>query len=50
MPRRNTLYIALEGEGSIDGEPFQAGRGVGNASGLGAIEISSPEAAVLIAS
>jgi len=47
-PARNTLYIALEGHGSIAGEPFQAGETWEVAAGSGQFEIASESAAFLI--
>jgi mannose-6-phosphate isomerase len=47
-PSRNTLYIALEGNGSLAGEPFRAGEAWEMAAGCGAIEIVSESAAFLV--
>jgi len=47
-PARNTLYIALEGHGSIAGEQFQAGETWEVAAGSGQFEIASESAAFLI--
>jgi mannose-6-phosphate isomerase len=47
-PLRNTLYIALEGNGSIGGEPFQAGETWEIAADSGPFEIVSESAAFLV--
>jgi mannose-6-phosphate isomerase len=47
---RNTLYIALEGTGSIAGEPFQAGEAWESAAGSKPFEIRSRSATFLITS
>jgi mannose-6-phosphate isomerase len=50
LAERNTLYIALEGTGSIGGEPFQAGEAWEAAAGSPAFEIRSDAAALLVTS
>jgi mannose-6-phosphate isomerase len=45
---KNTLYIALEGEGEIAGEPFRAGEGFEVAAGSAPFRIASSGAAFLI--
>ena len=47
-PDRNTLYVALEGDGSLAGEPFQAGEAWEAAAGSGPFEIVSEAAAFLV--
>jgi mannose-6-phosphate isomerase len=47
-PARNTLYIALEGNGSIAGAPFQAGEAWEAAAGSSPFEIVSESAAFLV--
>lgn len=47
-PERHTLFIALEGSGSIHGEPFQAGEAFEIAAGSGPVEIESDAAAFLV--
>jgi mannose-6-phosphate isomerase len=47
-PARNTLYIALEGTGSLAGEPFQAGEAWESAAGSAPFEIVSESAAFLV--
>jgi mannose-6-phosphate isomerase len=47
-PDRNTLYIALEGAGSLAGEPFQAGEVWETAAGSGPFEIVSGSAVFLV--
>jgi mannose-6-phosphate isomerase len=47
-PDRNTLYIALEGQGSIGGEPFQAGEAWEIPAGTPPFEITSAHAIFLI--
>jgi mannose-6-phosphate isomerase len=47
-PSRNTLYIALEGNGSLAGEPFQAGEAWEIAAGSKPFEIVSESAAFLV--
>jgi len=47
-PSRDTLYIALEGNGSIAGEPFQAGEAFEASAGCGPFEILSESAAFLV--
>jgi mannose-6-phosphate isomerase len=49
-PAKNTLYIALEGEGEIGGQSFRAGEGFEVAAGNGPLRISSPAATFLITS
>jgi len=47
-PARNTLYVALEGEGSIAGKPFHAGTAWEVAAGSGPFKIVSRSAAFLV--
>jgi mannose-6-phosphate isomerase len=47
-PARPTLYIALEGQGTIAGEPFQAGEAWEVPPGAAAFKIESPKANFLI--
>jgi mannose-6-phosphate isomerase len=47
-PSRNTLYVALEGNGSISGEPFQAGEAWEITAGSGPFDIVSESAAFLV--
>ena len=47
---RNTLYIALEGSGSIAGEPFQAGEAWEVAAGSPPFEIAGAHAVFLTTS
>jgi mannose-6-phosphate isomerase len=47
---RNTLYIALEGEGSIAGQPFHTGEAWEAAAGGDSFEITSPAARFLVTS
>jgi len=47
-PVKNTLYIALEGEGEIGDEVFRVGEGFEVAAGDGPFQISSPAAIFLI--
>ena len=47
-PARHTLYIALEGDGSIAGQPFQAGEAWEVAAGSDPFEIASESAAFLV--
>lgn len=47
-PERNTLYIALEGAGSLGGEPFQAGEAWEAAAGSNPFEIRSRAATFLV--
>jgi mannose-6-phosphate isomerase len=49
-PARNTLYIALEGEGTIAGLPFTAGEGFESSAGAPPFPIISQKAAFLITS
>ncbi|MGD1071246.1 MAG: class I mannose-6-phosphate isomerase [Bryobacteraceae bacterium] len=49
-PAKNTLCIALEGEGEIAGQPFRAGEGFELAAGRKPVRISSPAATFLITS
>jgi hypothetical protein len=48
VPAKNTLYIALEGEGEIAGEPFRAGEGFEVGAGSALLRISSVAATFLI--
>jgi mannose-6-phosphate isomerase len=45
---RNTIYVALEGNGSIGGQPFQPGEAWEVAAGSGPIEIASDSARFLV--
>ena len=47
-PSRNTMYIAVEGNGSIGGAPFQAGEAWEVTAGSGPFEIVSESAAFLV--
>ena len=47
-PSQDSLYIALEGNGSIAGEPFQAGEAWEAAAGSAPFEIMSETAAFLV--
>jgi mannose-6-phosphate isomerase len=47
-PVQNTIYIALEGDGSIAGEPFQAGTAWEAAAGSEPFEIASEAATFLV--
>jgi mannose-6-phosphate isomerase len=47
-PERDTLYIVLEGNGSIGGEPFEAGEAWEAAAGSGPFEIRSENAVFLV--
>jgi len=47
-PVKNTLYIAIEGEGEIGGQTFRAGEGFEVVAGDGPFRISSPAATFLI--
>jgi mannose-6-phosphate isomerase len=47
-PKRNTIYIVLEGEGSIGGLPFQAGEAWEVAAGSSPFEIASESARFLV--
>jgi mannose-6-phosphate isomerase len=47
-PAKNTLYIALEGEGEIAGEPFCAGEGFEAEAASAPFRIESPAATFLI--
>ncbi len=49
-PARNTIYIAIEGEGSIAGEPFRAGEAWEIPGAAAPFEIVSAGARLLIAS
>jgi mannose-6-phosphate isomerase len=49
-PARHTIYVAIEGEGSIAGEPFRAGAAWEIPEGAAPFEIVSAGARVLIAS
>lgn len=49
-PARNTLYIALEGSGSIAGEPFQAGEAWEATAGSEPFAIASKSARFLVTS
>jgi hypothetical protein len=49
-PERNTLYIALEGTGSIAAQPFQAGEAWEAPAGSRPFEIQSHAAAFLVTS
>jgi mannose-6-phosphate isomerase len=49
-PAKNTLYIALEGEGEIAGVHFRAGEGFEVGPGSDPLRISSPAATFLITS
>jgi mannose-6-phosphate isomerase len=49
-PAQNTLYIVLEGNGSIAGQPFQAGEAWEAAAGSPPFEIASPSAILLTTS
>jgi mannose-6-phosphate isomerase len=46
----NAIYVAIEGEGTIAGEPFKAGEAWENPEGAAPFEIASPNARFLIAS
>jgi mannose-6-phosphate isomerase len=48
--RRNAIYIAIEGEGSIAGEPFRTGQAWEFPEGSAPFEIAGPAARFLIAS
>jgi mannose-6-phosphate isomerase len=47
-PERNTIYVALEGEGWIAGQPFQAGEAWEVAAGSSPFEITSESARFLV--
>jgi len=47
-PARNTIYVALEGEGTISGLPFEPGDGFEAAAGGPAFPVTSEKAAFLI--
>ena len=47
-PERNTIYVALEGDGSIGGQPFRAGEAWEVAAGTGPFEIASDGARFLV--
>ncbi len=47
-PARDTVYIALEGNGSIGGEPFQAGEAWEATAGSRPFEIASEDARFLV--
>lgn len=49
-PERNTIYVALSGEGSIAGEPFRAGEAWEIPGGAPPFEISASDAVFLITS
>jgi mannose-6-phosphate isomerase len=44
---QNTLYVALEGEGTINGEPFRPGEAFEIPANAGPVEIESPNATFL---
>jgi mannose-6-phosphate isomerase len=47
-PERNTIYVALEGSGSIGGQPFQAGEAWEVSAGSSSFEIASDAARFLV--
>jgi mannose-6-phosphate isomerase len=48
-PSRSTIYIAIEGEGTIGGLPFVQGEAFEGSAGADPVEIASPNAVFLIA-